>query len=111
MFDLASKLYEKVQNAIKALPQADRENPDRWESVVYRAAAESGVKPRSVRTSDDDFVLGSSAGAPKASPKKEDDIDPRTVEFAKLMGIDPVKDKDRMERIKTYSKRDFKRRG
>ena len=107
------KLYDKVQEMVKALPEEQRANPASWESLVYRAALETGVKPRALRKNDDseadDFVMSGSRGSSSIKqPRKKEDVDPRTLEFARLMGM-PVDKPEYMDRLKKYSKRDFSR--
>lgn len=108
-----TKLYDKVQEMVQKLPQDQRSNPANWESLVYRAALETGIKPRYLRKSSedaaDDFVMSGSRGSSSIKEsRKKDELDPKTLEFARLMGM-PVDKKDYVEKLKKYSKRDFRR--
>jgi len=104
------KLYDKVQELFTKMPEEERNNSANWKATVLEAALDLGVKPRSKRTptETDDFVMGSrSSGSPERTGKK-DELDQRTVDFARLMGL-PVDKPETMEKLKSYSNRDYRR--
>ena len=108
-----TKMYDKIQDVVKNMSPEERGDSNRWESLVYRAAMEVGVKPRSLRKAEDgdDFVLsgGSSAQRRSAAPK-EPEMDPATEAFADIMfnyhpGKGKMSKEEYLQRVKEKSQR------
>lgn len=102
-------LYEKAQEIYGSMTEAQKANPAYWESAVYRAAAETGIKPKKMRkkeeSENDDFVLGGNKRN-KSSKQENDEVSVGTIEFAKRLGLD-VSKKETLERLKARSKKNF----
>jgi hypothetical protein len=90
--ELADQNADLTKEAIKIygqLPDNLKNNPDGagFDSAVYRAAAQLGVKPISQRASNDDFTIsGKGAAGKKSKPGK---VSRETLEVARKMGLNP----------------------
>jgi hypothetical protein len=99
MTKTALSIYEKMGPNEKASPLA-------YKAAIQEAAIKTGVKPRSQRNHDDgDFSLSSGRGQ---RPPSKEKIDPKTLEFAKVMGLD-VENKEVLKRLSNSSQRDLSR--
>ncbi len=103
-------LYDKVQEMYKSLPPDKQNDSSQWESVVYKAAFEVGVKPRSKRSSDDPndgFVVAGSGGFPKGGNKQaanQSAVTEGMLQFAQLLGR-PVEDENYRKSLEKAAKR------
>lgn len=80
--------------------------PAAMKAAVAEAALELGIKPKSKRPADeDDFTLsGSGNGEGRRRKSREEEVDPRIGEVARLMGVDPEKAKARAKTRKNFIK-------
>lgn len=85
-----------------AMSDAERSSPVAYKTAVMEAALEAGVKPKSKRerSEGDEYVGRGSSGSAGKSSKRSQEIDPRTVAFAELVGLDISKPEVK-ERLKT----------
>lgn len=103
-------LYDKVQEMYKTLSPEQQNDSGQWENLVYKAAFEVGVKPRSKRSKDDPndgFVVSGGSGTfPKSgqSSKSQTHITQRMKEFAALLGR-PVEDEKYMKSLEKAAAR------
>lgn len=103
-------LTQRAVQIYNSLSQQEKNMPSSYKLAVSEAAQELGVLPMNKRksnaTSDESFTVssssGSSGGASRKAGKKEE-LDPRTVEFARLLGKDPS-DPKYLEKLKTAAK-------
>jgi hypothetical protein len=89
--DQSSDLAKKAVEIFNTLPEHDKNHPMAFKAAVRDAAVELDVKPKSKRqqAGQDDFSMGAGTGnGTKQGRQKGGELDPRTVEFAKLMGLD-----------------------
>lgn len=109
--DQNSDVYRLAVQKQSALAPSLQNTPDGIKIAMYEAASEVGLLPKSKRQStsnddNDDFVQsgGSSSAGRTRTREKSDKIDPKTVEWARLLGV-PVEDPKRMESLKNRAKR------
>lgn len=93
-------LTKRALEIYAQMPDEDKASPVAYQAAVTSAALETGVRPKSKRqaSEDDTFSLsggGSGGKAPSRTPPK---VDPRTLEFARSIGID-ITDKAVLERM------------
>jgi hypothetical protein len=105
--DPENAFSRKADEYYRQLSDADKKNPTALEAAVYRAAVETGTKPKKQRsTEDDNFSLG---GAPSgnrgASKKTTDAISDDMVEIGALMGVDYKNDEKRKAALKKVAGR------
>jgi hypothetical protein len=104
--DIDDPLSQKAIEIFEKYSEEEKQNPIAYKLAVKEAAEEIGVKPKSKRTSSDDddaFSLSQSTakGGREHEPgKRRGKLDPRTMEFAKLMGVD-VENEKVVESLKT----------
>lgn len=98
--DLSKLALEKLNS------MDDKATPAAMRAAVAEAAVELGMKPKSKRTQDDSdsFSLGGGgrASSSRASAERKG-IDTRTKTVAELLGVDPEKVKNRMNKRKSYT--------
>ena len=93
-----------------ALSPEDKTSPTAYRLAVKEAASDLGVLPvRKRKQSDDDSYLASSSSSPEGKPSsrrsaKEDEIDTKTIAFAKMVGLN-TDDPKVVENLKQRSKR------
>jgi hypothetical protein len=102
--ELSDGDHEFTKSAVakfNAMPAEDRKSPVAYKTAVMEAALEAGVKPKSKRerVEGDEYVGRGSSGSASRS-KKSAEIDPRTVAFAELVGLDISKPEVK-ERLKS----------
>lgn len=99
-----SELTKKANEIYASMSDEDKSHRLAIDSAVRRAALETGLKPKSKRTSDESesFSLGS-GGSGGSSRRNSDAVNPLTEQFAKLMGVDPEKAKARAKARKNYN--------
>lgn len=109
--ELADDSHDFTQAALKKFDELAKENgntPVVYRTAVLEAAMEKGIKPKNKRdqgSEGDDFTMsGGGQGNTRRQQRKSDELDPRTVEAAKLLGVDPEKVKQRVQKRKTYGK-------
>jgi hypothetical protein len=99
--ELNTEEHELTQLAIKKYSEMAKDygdTPATYKAAVSEAALELGVKPKSKRPAEEDsYSIGSGRGRERPASKKSDEIDPRTVEVARLMGVDPERVKTRLK--------------
>lgn len=100
-----SKLSKKMVEFHDSLPKHLKETPEGYEMALLKASNELGMVPvKQRRSGDEDFSFGGegsfSGEAPKAKQKK---IDPKTLQFAALMGMD-INDKKVLESLQENSR-------
>lgn len=110
--DPNNELTKKAVEIYNALPADERVSPSSYRLAVKEAASDLGVVPVKRRKSqeDDSFTMSpsSSAYATKqgTSKSRKGDVDPRTIAFAQLVGLD-VNNEQVMENLKAKSKRNW----
>ncbi len=97
---------KKADEYYRGLSAEDKKNPVALEAAVYRAATETGMKPKKSRGDDGDgFSLGGSTGGTRAAAKKKDtEVSDTMVAIGALMGVD-YNDPKRKESLKQAAKR------
>jgi hypothetical protein len=102
--DTNSDIFKSTQEKLKGwTPEQLVKNPLLLKTAVYEAAAESGIKPKSKRSSEsDDFALV--GGSPRKPGKPKDEVPEDVVAIAQLMGRD-TSDPKVMNRLKETMKR------
>lgn len=98
-----------VQRA-NSLPQHLRGTPEGARLVMLEVASELGLVPASKRkqqqAASDDFAIGGNPAPSRRSADPVKDVDPRTLAFAQLMGVD-ITDPKRLEGLKKSQKRNW----
>lgn len=109
------QLYDKVQQILVGMSDEERNNSANWKSVVLEAALDLGIKPRSKRKADEEepesFSFGGSSGGsrPETKTSGKNKLDPRTIEFAALVGLDVKDQKVLADLEKTSSRKDWRK--
>jgi len=110
--DSNSDLTKRAVEIYNSMSDTDKTSPVAYKAAVREAAGELGVLPLKKRqTLDDDAYTGSSSGAATSSKgrtSKKDDLDPRTIAFAKLVGLN-IDDDAVKTRVKERTKRNWNR--
>lgn len=105
--------HELTQKAIEiynALPDDEKTSASAYRLAVKEAAVELGIKERSKRSEGEDFVPSRTSTSQRRQKKEE--LDPATLEFARLMAekgftaVDPDKEGVK-ERLLARSKRNY----
>lgn len=97
-------MQKKVLELYNALPEDERNSSTAYRLIAKEAAEELGIKPMSKRSEEelDDFV-GYGRGSRGASAgRKRQGVDPKTLQFAELMGIN-VNDEKIKKELEEYS--------
>lgn len=109
LLDDASPMTQETLKHYYGLPKHEQ-TPAAMELSAVKASAKLGLKPSTERGEPEeaDYVVGAPKGAPKQSrsgkgTKKDDKLDPRTEDFAVLLGRDPEKVKP-FDRRETWGK-------
>lgn len=108
--DQSHELTRKAVEYYNALPESDKSSPSAYKLAVKDAASDLGILPvkRRPNTDTDSFSASSSSGYQVAQGKrgaqKEGDLDPRTIAFAQLVGLDTSNQKT-MESLKAKAQR------
>lgn len=107
--ELSNDAHELTILALKKYDDMAKDygnTPAAMKAAVAEAALELGVKPKSKRPADeDDFVLsGSGQGGQRRRRDKEDKVDPRVGEVARLMGVDPDKAEARAKKQRNWNR-------
>lgn len=104
--DSGSELTQKAVEIYNALDADEQRDPRSYKLAVAEAAVDLGIQPASKRkkrqADDDSFAVSGSSGT-KAKPQSAG-VDPRTIEFAKLIGMD-VSNEDTMKKLEKRSQR------
>jgi hypothetical protein len=107
--DLSTPLAKKTLEIYESLPDSDKNSSMSYKLAVKEAAESLDILPKSKRKQDnDDFSL--SSGGYNRGEKGAPRLDPRSIEFAKAMGVN-IEDKEVAKRVAGYAKRDFSRYG
>lgn len=106
--DFDNPLTTKAVEIFEKLTDEEKSNPIAYRLAVKEAAEELDIKPKAKRKAkeeDDSFSLSGTADkAPRTRGKREGGLDPRTVKFAKLVGLDTDNEKV-IESLKNRSER------
>lgn len=113
--DEEADLTKRAVQIYEGFSPSDKSSPLAYRTAVREAAQELGVQPVSKRKvtdeSDEEFSLsGSGSVRSQAGGRRRDSLDPKTVEFARLMGLDVDKTEVK-ERLKSHQKRSWKNYG
>lgn len=97
-------MQKKVLELYNALPEEERNSSVAYKLIAKEAAEELGIKPMSKRTEDemDEFVGYGRGSRGQGAGRKRAGIDPKTLQFAELMGIN-VKDEKVRKELEDYS--------
>lgn len=109
-------LTKKALEHFQSMSKSEQAHPMSSKIAVYDAAKELGILPKNARKDDgdddmgnkDDFSLSNAHNKRKTKKENEGgggELDPKTVEFARLIGLD-VNDKKVIENMKKHTKRD-----
>ena len=106
--DAGHDLTRKAVELYNSMSDSEKTSPVAYKAAVREAAAELGIVPMKRRSSDDEAFTGSASNGYAASTqrkaKSKDDLDPRTIAFAQLVGL-KVDDAKTMENLKNRAKR------
>jgi hypothetical protein len=105
------ELTLKAVDIYSKMSDYDRSSPLAYQVAVKEAADELDIKPsRKRKVSDDDDFSFSGGNSGNRTGKKGKKLDPKTIQFAEMMGLD-VKDKKVLERLQKHSERNFVKYG
>lgn len=106
--DSNSELTRRAVEIYNGMADGEKTSPIAYKAAVREAASELGVLPVKKRqVSDDDSYTGSSSSSSSNTSRraaKKDDLDPRTIAFAKLVGLN-IDDDNVKNRVKERAKR------
>jgi len=106
--DATSDLTKRAVELYNAMSDAEKTSPVAYKAAVREAASDLGILPVKKRVvSDDDSFSGSSSATTRSDGRrssKKDDLDPRTIAFAKLVGL-KIEDDNVKSRVKERAKR------
>lgn len=112
--DNSSELTTKAVNIYKNMSESERNSPMSYKIAVRDAAADLGILPKKNRPKDssNEPNIGNSNSAAnevskaqsRAQAKSQNKLDEKTLEFAKLMGLDTSK-KEVLERLTKRNER------
>lgn len=107
--DNGSELTQKAVEIYNSLSAEDQKDPKSYKLAVTEAAVELGVQPMSRRkktkkSSDDDSFSVSSGSNPSTPKTRDGDVDARTIEFARMVGMD-VENEKIIQNLKKRAKR------
>ena len=104
--DKNSELFKEAVSNYNSLSPEEQNSPSAYKLAVKDAALNLGVRPRSKRSEDDDFMVsgsGSSAGQSRKR-SREGDLSDETLAFAQKVGFN-IDDPKVVERIKARAQR------
>lgn len=107
--DQSSELTRKAVEYYNSLPESEKSSPSAYKLAVKDAASDLGLLPIKKRSQSDmdAFTASSASGYASAQSRnsgKKEDVDPRTIAFAKLVGLN-TDDPATMEGLKSKAKR------
>lgn len=105
--DVNHDLTKKAVEIYEKFTEEEKQSPLSYKLAVKDAAEELGVQPkkkRAVVEDDDNFSLGGGSAGTRTTKTKSEKLDPRTIEFAKLMGLD-TDDQKVMDSLKKRAQR------
>lgn len=89
--DYENPLTVKAVEIFEKLTDEEKSNPIAYRLAVKEAAEELEIKPKAKRKpkedDDDAFSLSGKGGGSGKRTKKSDELDPKTIAFAKLVGL------------------------
>lgn len=96
--DFDNPLTVKAVEIFEKLPEEEKAHPMAYRLAVKEAAEDLDIKPKAKRKAkeeaDDSFALtGGTGNASKTRSRRSGELDQRTVDFAKLVGLDPSNEK------------------
>lgn len=92
--ELGSSEHDLTKRAIEihnGMSDSDKQSSLAYKLAVKEAASELGMKPKSKRAegeAQDTFTLKGASGMQSPSKQTRGKLDPKTIEFARIMGID-----------------------
>lgn len=99
------KIKQAVVEAHKTLPAEMRDTAVGYETAVYRAVSKEGLQPKSKRQIVEDAPVASGGkGGGQGKPDKKAKVDPRSIEFARLLGR-PVDDPNYVKELEKTTAR------
>jgi hypothetical protein len=109
--DESNPLYKKAVEIYTAMDDDDKVSPTAYRLAVKEAAQELNVKPVNKRSEEelDAYSVSSSStysNRPQTRGKREDEVDPRTLAFAKALGR-PVDDPKYLESLKKSARKQW----
>lgn len=106
----AHELTKRAGELYAALPDEEKHHPGAYKQVVYQAAAEGGLKPKSKRkeSDSDDFTLGGKGSVQRNNKRNDVQISQETLDFARALGR-PVDNPKYIEELKKIASRNFGR--
>lgn len=106
--DAKSDLSKKALEIYNSIPEHERNTTAAFKLAVKEAAMEIGVKPKSKRSDDENF-MGPSGGVPTSRSRRQaTKLSPETEQWAALLGVD-LSDKEVHDRVVQRAQRDFRR--
>jgi len=107
--DPASELTQKAVEIYNAMDADEQTDPRSYKLAVGDAALELGIQPLNKRKKkpqddDDDSFSVASSGNPEAGKTRTKTLDPKTVEVARLMGLD-IENEKVLDNLKKRAKR------
>lgn len=107
-----TSLYQETVKILNSMPEGKRGTAEAYRLAVYQAAANEGIKPASKRGAEansaiDNFSFNGKKSSPTQKKSAKDDLDPKVLQWAELLGIDTADEKE-VEDLKKYAKRDFR---
>ncbi len=106
--DASTDAYKKVLEVHNNLAPGLQETPEGYELAVRQATSSLGLLPKNMRRNDDGMVNIKGQSGPKQSKAPSGNVADETVVLAQAMGLD-TENKEVMERLKKYSKRNYGR--
>lgn len=99
--DEDSELTKAALTRYSELSKEDQ-SPAAYRAAVAEAALDLGVKPKSKRPPEDDsYSVGGSGRGRRGADRKSDEVQPATLEAAKLMGLDDKSIERMKKRVST----------
>lgn len=90
--DNSSELTQKAVEIYNSFSPEDQNDPKSYKLAVSEAAIDLGIQPMSrrkkVKSDDESFSVSGGSSSSSPAKKREANIDPKTLEFAKMIGMD-----------------------
>lgn len=108
LMDNSSALTKKALEIYQSMPEHERNSTAGYKLAVKEAASEVGVKPRSKRTGDEEFMAAGNNGSPRSNRQKANKVSPAMEFWAEQLGVD-LSDSVVKDRVVSRAQRDFKK--
>jgi hypothetical protein len=105
--DSNSELTRRAVEIYNSMTDSEKTSPVAYKAAVREAASDLGVVPMKRRAQQEDSFTGSSSSSQSSERKRskgKDDLDPKTIAFAQMVGLD-MSDEKTVESIKNRAKR------